>query len=72
MKTPDDVTNEAVRAYVQAGKRGEGLFGAMKCAIEAAIEADRKASIASLEVVLLMAINGNYSGQEEAVQELYI
>lgn len=36
---------------------------------EASAKAERKACIGDLEIVLLMAINGNYSGQEEAVQE---
>lgn len=32
-----DMLNEAVRSYVQAGKRGCDLMGAMKCAIEGAM-----------------------------------
>ena len=31
-----DAVGEAVRAYIQAGKRGLDLMGAMKCALEAA------------------------------------
>jgi len=33
----DDQVGEAIRAYVQAGKRGEELMNAMRAALEAAL-----------------------------------
>lgn len=37
--------------------------------VEQIVLAERSACFGALEIVMLMAKNGNYSGQEEAVQE---
>ena len=41
----------------------------LKIAFLAGAKAEREACFGALEIVMLMAKNGNYSGQEEAVQE---
>jgi hypothetical protein len=39
----DDLINDAVHAYVQAGKRGLDLIGAMQCVVELVAEVEREA-----------------------------
>jgi hypothetical protein len=52
MNATDDQVSEAIRAYVQAGKRGCDMLAAMKCAVEAALSVEAPDELLGMKFVI--------------------